>query len=90
MGFGELTEWVIGKIKLKKHKRNEKFGSNPFGRRRIYIIPLKTLYFPALIGGIEYPRRLLRFGLRRSSRMEIKKHVAATIIIDAPEVKLKV
>jgi hypothetical protein len=40
MGFGELTEWVIGKIKLTNHKRNEKFGSNPFGRRRIYIIPL--------------------------------------------------
>jgi hypothetical protein len=40
MGLGELTEWVIGKIKLKIHKRNEKFGSNPFGKRRIYIIPL--------------------------------------------------
>jgi hypothetical protein len=40
MGFGELTEWVIGKIKLKTHKRNEKFGSNPFGKKRIYIIPL--------------------------------------------------
>jgi hypothetical protein len=40
MGFGELTEWVIGKIKLTNYKRNEKFGSNPFGRRRIYIIPL--------------------------------------------------
>jgi hypothetical protein len=53
-------------------------------------MPLKTLYFPALIGGIEFPRRLLRLGLRRSSRMEIKKHVAATIIIEAPEVKLKV
>jgi hypothetical protein len=39
MGFGELTEWVIGKIKLTNHKRNEKFGSNPFGRRQIYIIP---------------------------------------------------
>ena len=48
-GFGELKEWVtcretqsraIGKIKLKNHKRNEKFRSNPFGRRRIYIIPL--------------------------------------------------
>jgi hypothetical protein len=25
---------------LTNHKRNEKFGSNPFGRRRIYIIPL--------------------------------------------------
>ena len=40
MGFGELTEWVIGKTKLTNHKRNEKFGSNPFGRRRISIIPL--------------------------------------------------
>ena len=40
LGFGELTEWVIGKIKLKTHKRNEKFGSNPFGKKRIYIIPL--------------------------------------------------
>jgi hypothetical protein len=40
MCFGELKEWVIGKIKLTKHKRNEKFGSNPFGRRQIYIIPL--------------------------------------------------
>ena len=40
MGFGELTEWVIGKIKLTNHNRNEKFGSNPFGKRRIYIIPL--------------------------------------------------
>jgi hypothetical protein len=40
MGFGELTEWVIGKINLTNHKRNEKFGSNPFGRRRICIIPL--------------------------------------------------
>jgi hypothetical protein len=40
MGFGELTEWVIGKIKLTNHKRNEKFGSNPFGKRNIYIIPL--------------------------------------------------
>ena len=36
MGFGELTEWVIGKIKLTNHKKNKKFGSNPFGRRRIY------------------------------------------------------
>jgi hypothetical protein len=40
MGFGELTEWVIGKIKLTNHKRNEKFGFNPFGRRLISIIPL--------------------------------------------------
>jgi hypothetical protein len=24
MGFGELTEWIIGKIKLANHKRNEK------------------------------------------------------------------
>ena len=40
MGFGELMEWFIGKIKLTKHERNEKFRSNPFGRRRIYIIPL--------------------------------------------------
>ncbi len=40
MGFGGLTEWVIGKIKLANHKRNEKFGPNPFGSRRIYIIPL--------------------------------------------------
>jgi hypothetical protein len=40
MGFGELTGWVIGEIKLTNQKRNEKFGSNPFGRRRIYIIPL--------------------------------------------------
>ena len=43
MGFGELTEWVIGKIKLTNHKRYEKFGANPFGRRRIYIIPLFLL-----------------------------------------------
>ena len=35
MGFGELTEWVIGKIKLTNYKRNEKFGSNPFGKRLI-------------------------------------------------------
>jgi hypothetical protein len=40
MGYGELAEWVIGKIKLTKHRKNEKFGSNPFSRRRIYIIPL--------------------------------------------------
>ncbi len=40
LGFGELTEWVIGEIKLTNHKRNEKFESNPFGKRRIYIIPL--------------------------------------------------
>jgi len=40
MGFGKLTEWVIGKIKSTNHKRNEKFGPNPFGRRQIYIIPL--------------------------------------------------
>ena len=33
---------------------------------------------------------LTLFGHRRSSRMETKKHVAATIIIEAPEVKLKV
>jgi len=39
-GFGGLTEWVIGKSKLSNHKKNEKFGSNPFGRRRIYIIPI--------------------------------------------------
>ena len=39
-GFGGLTEWVIGKINLTNHKRNEKLGSNPFGKRRIYIIPL--------------------------------------------------
>ena len=30
MGFGELTEWSIGKIKLAKHERNEKFGPNPY------------------------------------------------------------
>jgi len=36
----ELKEWVIVKIKLTKHKRNEKFGSDTFGRGRIYIIPL--------------------------------------------------
>jgi len=30
MGFGELTEWSIGKIKLAKHEKNEKFRSNPF------------------------------------------------------------
>ena len=35
-----MTDWVIGKIKLTNRKRNEKFESNPFGRRRIYIIPL--------------------------------------------------
>ena len=40
MGFEELTEWVIGKIKLTNHKGNEKFGSNPFGKRRVHIIPL--------------------------------------------------
>ena len=40
MGFGELREWAIGKIKLTNHKRDERFGFNPFGRRRIYIIPL--------------------------------------------------
>ena len=53
MGFGpparlrlgeELTEWVIGKIKLSNHKRNEKFGSNPFGRRRIYIPAKDGIY----------------------------------------------
>jgi len=33
-----LKEWVMGKII--KHKRNEKFGSDPFSRRRIYIVPL--------------------------------------------------
>jgi hypothetical protein len=40
MGFGELAEWVIRKIKLTNQKKNEKFGSNLFGGRRIYIIPL--------------------------------------------------
>jgi len=40
----ELKEWVIGKIKLTKHKRNEKFGSNPFGRRRIYIPAKDGIY----------------------------------------------
>jgi hypothetical protein len=25
MGFGKFTAWVIGKIKLANHKRNEKF-----------------------------------------------------------------
>jgi hypothetical protein len=40
MGFGKLTEWVIGKIKLIKNKRNEKSTSSPFGKRRIYIIPI--------------------------------------------------
>jgi len=44
MGFGELTEWVIGKIKLTNHKRNERFGSNPFGRRRIYIPAKDGIY----------------------------------------------
>jgi len=44
MGFGELTEWVIGKIKLKNHKINEKFGSNPFGRRRIYMPAKDGIY----------------------------------------------
>jgi hypothetical protein len=37
-GFWELKEWVVGKIKLTKHKRNEKFGSNLFGRRHISTI----------------------------------------------------
>jgi hypothetical protein len=40
MGFGELTEWVIGKTRLTKYERNEKSGSKPFGRRGIYIIPI--------------------------------------------------
>jgi hypothetical protein len=44
MGFGELTEWVIAKIKLTNHKRNEKFGSNPFDRRRIYIPAKDGIY----------------------------------------------
>jgi len=44
MGFGKLTEWVIGEIKLTKHKRNEKFGSNPFGRRLIYIPAKDGIY----------------------------------------------
>jgi len=54
MGFGELTEWVIGKIKLANHKRNEKFGSNTFGRRRIYIIPLfhHSIILPAVSAGM--------------------------------------
>jgi hypothetical protein len=38
-GFDELTEWVIGKITSARDETNEKFGSNPFGRRQIYIIP---------------------------------------------------
>jgi hypothetical protein len=38
MGFGELTEWVIGKIKLTNHKRNEKFGIP--AKDGIYDIPL--------------------------------------------------
>jgi hypothetical protein len=29
MGFEELTEWFIGKIKYTKYERNAKFGSNP-------------------------------------------------------------
>jgi hypothetical protein len=40
MGYGELTEWVIEKIALTRDETNEKCRSNPFGRRRIYIIPL--------------------------------------------------
>jgi hypothetical protein len=44
MGFRELTERVIGKIKLTNHKRNEKFGSNPVGRRRIYIQAKDGIY----------------------------------------------
>jgi len=54
MGFGELTEWVIGKIKLTNRRRNEKFGSNPFGRRRIYIIPLfhYSIILPPIEGGM--------------------------------------
>jgi hypothetical protein len=35
MGFEELPEFFIGKIKLTEHETNEKFGSNPFGRGRI-------------------------------------------------------
>jgi hypothetical protein len=31
---------AIVKIKLIKHGRNNKFGFDPFGRRRIYTIPL--------------------------------------------------
>jgi hypothetical protein len=44
MGFGDLTEWVIGKIKLTNHKRNEKFGPDPFGTRRIYIPAKDGIY----------------------------------------------
>jgi hypothetical protein len=44
MGYGELAEWVIGKIKLTKHRKNEKFGSNPFGRRQIYIPAKDGIY----------------------------------------------
>ena len=40
MGYGGLTEWFTGEIKLTKHEKNEEFESNPFGKRRIYIIPL--------------------------------------------------
>jgi len=44
MGFGELTEWVIGKIKLTNNKRNEKIEFNPFGRRRISIPAKDGIY----------------------------------------------
>jgi len=32
-----LMEWFTGKIKLTKREKNERFESNPFGRRRIHI-----------------------------------------------------
>ena len=44
MDFGELTEWVIGKIKLTNHKRNEKLRINSFGKKRIYIPAKDGIY----------------------------------------------
>jgi len=40
-GFDGMGYW---KTKLANHKENEKFGSNPFGRRQIYVPAKDGIY----------------------------------------------
>jgi len=49
MGFGELTEWVIGKINLTNYQRNKEFGFNRFCKRLRYNF-MRDLGAPALMG----------------------------------------
>ena len=78
-GFGELTEWFIGKIKLTKHERNEKVGPNPFGRRRVCIIPL--LHHSVVLPPIEDGMRQEHAMPQQISMISMSCRISETLIL---------